>query len=131
MRISKTLLGFLTPPMLGIIGFIFIIGCIGFWNLNLPLALCCLIFGIAFFYGASKKWFSSERINNSAEYAPSEDNAEIFLEEAEEAPEFDYTFTKDGEYVFIQKGVMSDRFYYTTDGKHEFIRYKSGIYSEI
>lgn len=131
MEIIKALFRFLIRFVLGIIGILFIVGCIGFWELDLPLALCCLIFGIVFFYNALKKRVDDEIIENSAEYDLSEDDTEFFQEEAEEAPEFDYTFTKDGEYVFIQKGVFSDQLYYTIDGKHTFVRYKCGIYSEI
>lgn len=140
MTIFKKIMGFICATIVRIIGLLFIIGFFGFFYLNLPIAIICLLVGIVcMFIPVRKKteeaiegvveglneWADSEPDYSSDTYDNSFDVVE------DEAPEFDYTFTKDNKYVFIQKSVSSDRFYSTPDGEHRFIRFKSGIYSEI
>ena len=107
-----------------VLGLLFIIGSMGFWNMNLPLALCCLIFGIAFIIRGFRK---NNNVYNEEEWEGS--HMETIIEE--EVPEYDYARTKDGELVYVEKSLTNDNFYTTLDGKHTFIRYKNGILSEI
>lgn len=116
-------------------GFLLLLGFVGFYPLNLPLALCFLIFCIFYFISLILCIRKNSTVETDS-YSSNQDEEDYdynydYDYEEEIAPDFEWVRTKDGELLYLEKSLTNDNFYTTLDGKHTFIRYKNGILSEI